>query len=42
MISKVLSSAVMGVDGYIVVVEVDISSGLPQFTKGRSPLFSIL
>ena len=33
MISKVLSSAVMGVDGYIVVVEVDIASGLPQFTK---------
>ncbi len=37
MISKVLSSAVMGVDGYIVVVEVDIASGLPQFTTVGLP-----
>ena len=32
MISKVLSSAVLGVDAYVVDVEVDISAGLPQFT----------
>jgi len=37
MISKVLSSAVMGVDGYIVVVEVDIAAGLPQFTTVGLP-----
>ena len=37
MISKVLSSAVMGVDGYIVGVEVDIASGLPQFTTVGLP-----
>ena len=37
MISKVLSSAVMGVDGYVVVVEVDISPGLPQFTTVGLP-----
>jgi len=32
MISKILSSAVLGVDAYLVEVEVDISQGLPQFT----------
>ena len=32
MTSKVLSSAVLGVDAYVVDVEVDISAGLPQFT----------
>ncbi|MGI9534712.1 MAG: YifB family Mg chelatase-like AAA ATPase [Thermodesulfobacteriota bacterium] len=37
MISKVLSSAVLGVDAYIVEVEVDISSGLPQFTTVGLP-----
>lgn len=31
MISKALSSAILGVDGYMVDVEVDISSGLPSF-----------
>lgn len=30
MLSKIISSAVIGVDGYIVEVEVDISSGLPS------------
>lgn len=37
MISRVLSSAVLGVDAYIVEVEVDISSGLPQFTTVGLP-----
>ncbi len=32
MISKVLSAAVLGVEAYLVEVEVDISPGLPQFT----------
>ncbi len=31
MLAKVLSSAVLGIDGYIVEVEVDISGGLPSF-----------
>lgn len=31
MISKILSSAVLGVDAYLVDVEVDISQGLPNF-----------
>ncbi len=31
MVSKILSSAVVGVDGYIVEVEVDLSQGLPAF-----------
>lgn len=37
MISNVLSSAVLGVDAYVVEVEVDISSGLPQFTTVGLP-----
>ena len=32
MLAKVLSCAVMGLEGAIVEVEVDISSGLPAFT----------
>ncbi|HWP47414.1 MAG TPA: YifB family Mg chelatase-like AAA ATPase [Candidatus Limnocylindrales bacterium] len=32
MLSKVLSSAVMGIDGYLVEVEVDLSLGLASFT----------
>ena len=32
MIAKVLSSAVVGLDGFIIEVEVDISPGLPSFT----------
>ncbi len=37
MISKVLSSAVLGVDAYLVEVEVDISFGLPQFSTVGLP-----
>ncbi|HDZ23352.1 MAG TPA: ATP-dependent protease, partial [Desulfobacteraceae bacterium] len=31
MLAKVLSSAVIGIDAYIVEVEVDIAQGLPAF-----------
>ena len=37
MISKVLSSAVIGVDAYIVGVEVDIALGLPSFATVGLP-----
>lgn len=37
MISRTLSSAVLGVDAYIVDVEVDIAMGLPQFTTVGLP-----
>ncbi|MGH7886066.1 MAG: magnesium chelatase domain-containing protein, partial [Thermodesulfobacteriota bacterium] len=37
MISKTLSSAVLGVDAYIVDVEVDIAMGLPLFTTVGLP-----
>ncbi len=37
MLSRVISSAVMGVDAYVVEVEVDISSGLPSFTTVGLP-----
>jgi len=37
MISKVLSSAVIGIDAYIVQVEVDISQGLPAFATVGLP-----
>lgn len=38
MISKILSSAVLGVDAYLVEVEVDIALGFPQFaTVGVKP-----
>ena len=32
MLAKVISGAIVGLDGAIVDVEVDISSGLPAFT----------
>ena len=37
MIAKVLSSAVIGIDAYIVEVEVDISEGLPSFATVGLP-----
>ena len=37
MLSKVLSSAVIGIDAYLVEVEVDISPGLPSFTTVGLP-----
>ncbi len=37
MLAKVLSSAVIGIDAYIVEVEVDISFGLPAFTTVGLP-----
>ena len=37
MLAKVLSSAVIGVDGYIVDVEVDIALGLPAFSTVGLP-----
>ncbi len=37
MLAKVLSSAVMGIDAYIVDVEVDISQGLPSFATVGLP-----
>ena len=37
MISKVLSSAVLGIDAYLVSVEVDISPGLPAFSTVGLP-----
>jgi len=33
MLAKVITSAVVGLEGVIVEVEVDISPGLPSFTK---------
>ena len=32
MLAKILSAAVVGVDGYIVRVEVDLAQGLPAFS----------
>ena len=37
MISKVISSSILGVDAYIVEVEVDVATGLPQFTTVGLP-----
>lgn len=37
MLAKVLSSAVSGIDAYVVEVEVDISQGLPTFTTVGLP-----
>ena len=37
MIAKVLSSAVLGVDAYLVEVEVDIALGFPQFATVGLP-----
>ena len=37
MLAKVLSSAVIGIDAYLVEVEVDIAQGLPNFTTVGLP-----
>ena len=37
MLSKVLSSAIIGIEAYLIEVEVDISSGLPNFTTVGLP-----
>ena len=37
MLAKVISCAVVGLEGAIVEVEVDISPGLPSFTKVVPP-----
>ena len=37
MIAKVLSAAVIGIDAYVVDVEVDISQGLPNFATVGLP-----
>ena len=37
MLSKVLSSAVLGIDAYLVEVEIDISSQLPSFATVGLP-----
>ena len=37
MLAKVLSSAVIGIDAYVVEVEVDIAEGLPSFTTVGLP-----
>lgn len=41
MLAKVLSGAVIGIDGYIVEVEVDISHGLPSFSIVGLPEVSV-
>ena len=41
MLAKVLSSAVIGIDAFIVEVEVDITSGLPTFTTVGLPEASV-
>jgi magnesium chelatase family protein len=41
MLAKILSSAVIGIDGYLVEVEVDISPGLPTFTIVGLPETSV-
>ncbi len=38
MLAKVMSCAVVGLEGAIVEVEVDISPGLPLFTKVATQL----
>ena len=37
MLAKVLSSAVIGIDAYVVEVEVDIARGLPSFSTVGLP-----
>ena len=37
MLAKVLSGAVLGIDAYIVKVELDISKGLPSFNTVGLP-----
>ncbi len=41
MLAKILSSAVIGVDAYLVEVEVDIAYGLPSFTIVGLPEISV-
>lgn len=41
MLAKVLSSAVIGIDAYLVEVEVDIAAGLPTFTTVGLPEASV-
>ena len=41
MLAKVLSGAVLGIDAYLVEVEVDITSGLPSFTTVGLPETSV-
>ena len=41
MLAKVLSSAVIGIDAYLVEVEVDITHGLPTFTTVGLPETSV-
>ncbi|MFZ2632241.1 MAG: YifB family Mg chelatase-like AAA ATPase [Desulfosalsimonadaceae bacterium] len=41
MLAKVLTSAVVGIDAYVVEVEVDISWGLPSFTTVGLPEISV-
>ena len=41
MLAKVLSSAVIGIDAFLVEVEVDITSGLPTFTTVGLPEASV-
>lgn len=41
MLSRVLSSAVVGIDAYLIEVEVDISRGLPAFTTVGLPEVSV-
>ncbi len=41
MLAKVLSSSVIGIDAYLVEVEVDISPGLPSFTTVGLPEASV-
>ena len=41
MLAKVLSSAVLGIDAFLVEVEVDITSGLPTFTTVGLPEASV-
>ena len=37
MLAKILSSAVIGIDAYVVEVEVDIARGLPSFSTVGLP-----
>ena len=39
MIARILSSAVIGIDAYIVEVEVDISQGLPRHSVLLESIF---
>jgi magnesium chelatase family protein len=41
MLSRVLTSAVIGIDAYVMEVEVDISRGLPAFTTVGLPEASV-